>query len=312
MDTIDAMIPVWRPDARLKKSVERLLEQTRPVRSITLILSIDASWDEQLVETWFEGEDRVHIEKIPKKDFNHGGTRRKWAFGNDADILLFLVQDAVPRGKRLVEKLTEDLADPTCAVTYARQVPGFGCDAIETYMRFFNYPARSRTKTKDALKSGSIKACFTSNVCAAYRRDWFLKTGGFEPQILLSEDSVYAAKALKADARIIYNADAKVIHAHNYSYGIYWKRNFDIGAVHKMYESIFGTLSSEKEGIRLVAQTALYLLRKRKVMLLPRLFFLSGTKFLAYQAGKHYNRLPGRLIEAWSWDPEFWRRKRNE
>lgn len=312
MEIVDAMIPVWRPDARLKKSVELLLAQTFPVRSITLILSVDDSWDDRIIEQWFLAESRVRVVRIPKKEFNHGGTRQDWAHTSDADILLYMVQDAVPRGRTLVEKLVGSLADSSHAVVYARQLPGFGCDAIETYMRFFNYPARSSVKTKDALKTGSIKACFTSNVCAAYRRDWFEKLGGFEPQILLSEDSVYAAKALKSGANIIYNANAKVVHAHTYSYGIYWKRNFDIGAVHKMYDSIFGTLSSEKEGIRLVAQTALYLIRKRKVFLLPRLFALSGTKYLAYQAGKHYNRLPEKLRIRWSWDSDFWRRNNYE
>lgn len=311
MYIVDAMIPVWRPDIRLKKSVEKLLDQSYPLRKITLVLSIDGTWNEKEVEEWFADSDRVEFRKIPKESFNHGGTRREWAQGSDADIFLYLVQDAVPAGKRLVEKLVESLRNPAHAVAYARQIPGFGCDEIETYMRFFSYPAKSEKRTREKFEKGGVRDCFTSNVCAAYRRDWYEKIGGFEEQILLSEDSVYAAKALEAGAEIIYNANAKVVHAHQYDYATYWKRNFDIGAVHKKYESIFKKLSAEKEGIRLVRQTFFYLLQKKKVWLVPRLILLSGTKFLAYQAGKHYNRLPKKLVEEWSWDLYYWRRKTN-
>lgn len=310
MYIVDAMIPVWRPDIRLKKCVDKLLWQSYPIRKITLVLSVDDSWDEKIVEAWFVDEDKVEIHRIPKSDFNHGGTRDRWAKESDADILLFLVQDAVPIGDRMVRRMAESLKNPEHAVVYGRQMPGFGCDLIETFVRFFNYPARSEIKTKERLESGSIKACFTSNVCAAYRKDWYERVGGFEHQILLSEDSVYAAKVLKAGAKVIYNAEAKVKHAHCYSYRIQWKRNFDIGAVHKMYDDIFGILSSEKEGVKLVKQTAWYLIRKKRIRLLPRLVLLSGTKFLAYQAGKHYDKLPDKLIETWSWDSYYWRRKK--
>ena len=141
-----------------------------------------------------------------------------------------------------------------------------------------------------------------------YRKDWYDKIGGFEEHILLSEDSVYAAKALLAGADVIYNADAHVIHAHNFGYRVQWKRNFDIGVVHKMYDEIFGRLSSEKEGVELVKGTALHLLKQKRLRLLPRLFCLSAVKFLGYQAGKRYDKLPMWLVKKWSWDQYYWRR----
>lgn len=311
MCVVDAMIPVKDPDERLKKCVDRLLVQSLAIRKITLVLSIGRTWDGHNVEEWLSSEKRVEIIRIPEEDYNHGGTRHRWAKEGDAEYLLFVVQDAVPASRDLVERMIESLKDSRHAVVYARQIPGPDCDEIERYTRYFNYPARSLKKTGAGLAEGGVKDCFTSNVCAAYRRDWYERIGGFEEEILLSEDSVYAAKALQAGGEAIYNAGARVIHGHHYGYSTQWRRNFDIGVVHKQYDAIFGGLSAEREGARLVKGTALYLMRKKRARLLPRLILLSAVKLLAYQAGKHYNRLPAWLVRKWSWDKYYWRRKEN-
>lgn len=308
MCTIDVMIPVWNPDVRLRQCVEMLLKQSQEVRKITLVFSIDSEWNDEQAEGWFFDCDKIEIIRIQRENFNHGGTRKRWGETSDADFLLFLVQDAVPQDDTLVKKLVKSLEDERNALVYARQIPGFGCDEIEKYARYFNYPTYSLKKTKDKLVKGGIKDCFTSNVCAMYRRDWYEKIGGFEDRIPLSEDSVYAAKVLMAGADVIYNAEAQVMHAHKFGYCAQWKRNFDIGVVHKEYNSIFGKLSSEKEGIQLVKETALYLLREKKIALLPRLVLLSAVKFCGYQAGKRFNKLPIWLVTKWSLDRYYWRR----
>lgn len=311
MNTIDVMIPVWRPDQRLRWSVERLLDQTQSIRKITLICSEESGWNGKEVKEWAGDLPGVQVEMIKKKDYNHGGTRHSWTSRSDADLFLFLVQDAVPADRYLVERMAKCLQDPRNAVVYARHVPAFGCDKIERYTRCFNYPSRSVRKTPDG-RSGGIKDCFSSNVCAMYRRDWYERIGGFERQILLSEDSVFGAKALAMGAAVVYCSQAKVLHAHRYGYGTLWKRYFDIGAVHRMYRNLFAEYSSEKEGIRLVKETAGYLWREKAIALFPRLFLQSGVKFLAYQFGKHYDRLPEKFVECWSWDKEYWRRKKYE
>lgn len=311
----DIMIPVWKPDKRLKNCVIRLLKQTVDIRKITLVLSVDSTWNGEMVEKWFENEEKVEIRRIPKEKFNHGGTRHDWTKTSDADYFLFLVQDAVPVDNRLAERLINCIKEEKNAVAYARQIPFRTSDKIEKYGRYFNYPPSTERKTGKKLKGGGIKDCFTSNVCAAYRRDRYEKIGGFERNILLSEDSVFAAKALLCGADVIYCAEAKVFHSHHYRYRTQWERNFDIGVVHRQYEKIFKGLSSEKEGIRLVKNTAVYLLKKKRADLLPRLFLLSSVKCIAFEFGKHYEKFPRRLVERWSWDKKYWRRRedgRNE
>lgn len=46
---------------------------------------------------------------IAKKDFDHGGTRQFGAEHSDADVMVFMTQDAVPADEFLVENLVESL-----------------------------------------------------------------------------------------------------------------------------------------------------------------------------------------------------------
>lgn len=309
MDTVDVMIPVWRPDKRLEQCVRMLQQQSYPIRSITLILSVDKTRQEEWVkrvEAHFEGISGINIKKIDKKNFNHGGTRHAWAAESDADILFFMVQDAVPADREMLRRLVEVLEDPVNAVAYARHIPDGRCDAVETFTRYFTYPPKGAVKTQEDRKKHGIEGCFTSNVCAAYRRDWYEKVGGFERKIPLSEDSVFAARALDSGAAVVYLAEARVIHSHQFSYRTQWKRNFDIGVVHKKYKDIFGNTVAEKRGARLIKETAGYLIRHGKVHLIPRLLWMGVVKAGAYTAGKHYNRLPESLINKWTLDKAYW------
>ena len=312
MQRVDIMIPVWKPDHRLKKCVEALLKQTYPINSITLVLSEDEDskdWIEQ-VERWFAATPQITMKKIEKTTFNHGGTRHQWAKEAEGDILLFMVQDAVPADEKMLEYMVDALKNEKLAVVYARHIPRRESSAIESYTRWFTYPSRDCLKTWDTLIKTGMKGCFTSNVCAAYSNAWYKKVGGFSEHILLSEDSVYAAGALKKGGEVLYLAKSRIIHSHQFSYKTQWKRNFDIGVVHKKYEGVFGKDASEKEGLRLIAGTAGYLIKKKKYGLLPQLFLLSAIKATAYEFGKHYQFLPKRLIQKCTLNTSYWEEKK--
>ena len=62
----------------------------------------------------------VHIQP---SEFDHGGTRHLGASQSQADILLFMTQDAVPYDEHLLEELLKPLEDERVAVSYARQLP---------------------------------------------------------------------------------------------------------------------------------------------------------------------------------------------
>lgn len=294
MQNIDVMIPVYRPDVRLRTCVGRLLRQEYPVRCITLLISRDGDkcgdWEAQVYQ-WFQNEQKVVFETVDKQEFNHGSSRNEWASESDADVLLFMVQDAVPADRCLTKYLIDGMIKTGAAIAYARHLPTPGCSEIERMTRLFNYPSESTLKQQQDKHKMGIKWCFTSNVCAAYNRQWFERIGGFEPHVLSTEDSIFAARVLSRGGTVYYCAEAKVVHAHDYDIRQQWVRNFHIGMMHHRYRQIFGRLRASREGLRMVRQCSHSLIRKQKYGELIPLWEMSLIKYAGYWCGKGYEAI---------------------
>ena len=103
-----------------------------------------------------------------------------------------------------------------------------------------------------------------------------------------------------------YAADARVIHSHNYTAMEQFHRNFDLAVSQTDHPEIFQGIASEGEGMRLVKKTAGYLMKKRYYLLLPKLIWQSGWKYLGYRAGKSYRHLPKKLVLKFTSDKSYW------
>ena len=180
------------------------------------------------------------------------------------------------------------------------------CHVIERYTRSFNYGKESRIKTADDLETLGIKTFFCSNVCAMYRRSTYEALGGFERHTIFNEDMIYAGKLIQNGYAVAYCAEAKVYHSHNYSGLQQFHRNFDLGVSQAEHPEIFQMVRSESEGIRMVKQTAAFLCHSKKGYLLPKLIWQSGWKYLGYQLGKRYEKLPEWLIRLCTMSPGYW------
>ncbi len=301
--TVDVVIPVYRPDEKLQQLYHRLQRQKYAVRKLIIIETeseIPLSYPE-------EGKCLTEVVKITKKEYDHGGTRNMGARMSDADIVVFMTQDAVPADRDLIGNLVKALVEHgNAAVAYARQLPAKDCNTIENFTRQFNYPPRDRVQcAKDIEKSG-IKAFFCSDVCAAYRKDRLLEAGGFEEKVIFNEDMIFAAKTILNGGEVIYVSDARVIHSHNYTAVQQFKRNFDLAVSQAQHPEVFAEVRSEGEGIRLVKQTELYLLRTGKFWLTGCLLLHSACKYAGYFLGKRYQRLPKRLILKCTSNKNYW------
>lgn len=228
-------------------------------------------------------------------------------------FLLFLTQDAIPADDCLIERLYEAFAtgresdrQQPVAAAYARQLPMPDCHVIERYTRSFNYGKESRIKTADDLEMLGIKTFFCSNVCAMYRRSTYEALGGFERHTIFNEDMIFAGKLIQNGYAVAYCAEAKVYHSHNYSGLQQFHRNFDLGVSQAEHPEIFQMVRSESEGIRMVKQTAAFLCHSKRGYLLPKLIWQSGWKYLGYQLGKRYEKLPEWLIRRCTMSPGYW------
>ncbi len=308
METVDVIIPVYKPDRGFLTLVERLETQTAPVNRIIIMNTEQKYFDRLLYGTALEGRyHNITVKHLSKREFDHGHTRNQGVKLSRADVFIMMTQDAIPADEYLVERLLAGLRGERTAVAYARQLPGRESSEIERYTRDFNYPEQSEVKTKADLPRLGIKTFFCSNVCAAYKREIFDALGGFVNRAIFNEDMLYAAGAVNADYHIAYVAEAKVYHSHNYTYRQQFHRNFDLGVSQADHPEVFAAYPSESEGIRLVKSMAAHLKKKGMGNKIPDVILQSGFKYAGYLCGKRYRRLPGRLVIAMSSNKEYWK-----
>lgn len=313
LPTVDVIVPVYKPDQTFGRLLRMLVRQTHPARRIIIMNTERSYWNDQEY-SWVPG---LEVHHVTKEEFDHGGTRNQGASYSDADVMVFMTDDAVPQDEFLLERLAEEFgkqgpAGETVAEVYGRQMPAKDCRRIERYNREFNYPAESRVKTKGDLDTLGIKTYFASNVCCAYRRDIFEKQGGFITRTIFNEDMIYAAGVIQAGYAIAYGAEAKVIHSHNLSAKEQFHRNFDLAVSQADHPEIFERVPSEGEGIRMVKGTASRLLKSGHGWLIPSLVWNSGWKYLGYRMGKRYRRLPKALVRACSMNQAYWDKKERD
>ena len=301
---MDVIIPTYHPGKEFERIIEQLSQQTYPINKILVMNTEEKYWD----NNWENRFPLLQVKHLPKEEFDHGGTRKKAAEWSDADIMVFMTQDAVPGNATLIEKLVKALQqEETIGAAYARQLPAENCNELEKFTRAFNYPANSSVKTKADLPEYGIKTFFCSNVCAAYRKDFYEKLGGFVEKTIFNEDMIYAGTLIDKGYGIAYAADAEVIHSHNYSSIQQLHRNFDLGVSQAQHPEIFAGIVSEGEGIRLVKKTLLHLLSRGKLWLVPKLILQSGCKYIGFFAGKRYEKLPKKMIMWFTMDQSYWK-----
>lgn len=305
---IDVIIPAYKPDEKMIRLIEMLEKQTLSVNKIIVVNTKEKYPAASCIgDGFFDAHEKVVVYPISKDEFDHGKSRNLGASKSEADILVYMTQDAVPADEFLMEKLVKPLADTTVACSYARQLPDNKSTMVEILTREFNYPAVGIIKSKDDLANLGIKTYFCSNVCCAYNAGIFKKLEGFINHTIFNEDMIYAAKAIANGYKVAYAADAEVIHAHNYSAIQQFHRNFDLGVSQADHPEIFGGISSESEGIKMVKEIMHKLRKKGHGKEIPNYILTSGCKFIGYRMGKKYNRLPMWLVRKCTMNPMYWK-----
>lgn len=304
---IDVIIPVYRPGRELFELLDRLENQTCKVRNIILMNTEEKYFQQLVFGRKFEEQYRnVKVYHLSRREFDHGGTRHRGVKYSDAEIFITMTQDAMPADRFLVERLIEGFGE-NVAVVYARQLADERSGQLEKISRQFNYPDESRVKTAADLQTLGIKTYFCSNVCAAYRRDIYDELGGFIRHTIFNEDMIYAAGAVQAGYGIAYQADARVVHSHNYTNLQQLRRNFDLGVSQAQHPEIFRGVASESEGKRLVREAFRQLKEKKELYRFPEFLLQCCFKYTGYLLGKHYNKLPRKWVLAITSNKEYWR-----
>ena len=299
---VDVIIPVYHPGKEFDRVIEKLTEQTYEINCIILLHTKDG----QSLGYLKEKSKNIVIVDIEPEEFDHAATRDKGIRMSEADIVICMTQDACPDNENLIKELAESLEKEDVVVAYARQLPRKESTILEKYTRQFNYPPESKIKSFEDLEKMGIKTYFCSDVCAAYNKDIYIRNGGFEKKAIFNEDMIYAAKAVRNGQKIYYNANARVVHSHNYSFAQQFHRNFDMAVSQAQHPEVFEAVSSEKEGMKLIKNTVIYLLKKKRPLMIWKLFTDCVAKYSGYLLGKKYRKLPKKFILKCTMNPRYW------
>jgi rhamnosyltransferase len=300
---IHLFIPTLNAGSIWPQVVEAIRKQT--YRIARVIVMDSGSKDNTLDPELLNGFDLIHLNK---KDFDHGGTRQMAVNRYpDADLYLFLTQDAILADADAIGNLVNHFSDPEIGMAYGRQLPHSGAKVLETHARLFNYTDQSRKRSLEDAPVYGIKTISCSNSFAAYRKEAFEDAGGFPSGSILGEDVIIAGQMLLKGWKMAYAADAKVYHSHDYSITEEFKRYFDIGVFHADNLWIFESFGrAEGEGLKYLKSELKHVL-KHQPLALPRSVFSLAGKYLGYRIGLLSRNFPVWLNKKFSMHRQHWK-----
>lgn len=269
------------------------------------VLVLDSESKDQTHEIAMKAGFRV--ETIPARNFRHGKSRQFAAsFVPQAKILVFMTQDAMLANAGAIPNLVSAFDDPTVGAAFGRQLPRKGAGAIERHGRLFNYPDSSYVRVYEDRERVGFRAIFFSNSFSAYRRDAFDTAGGFDPEVIIGEDSTMAAKLQASGWKTAYCSEAKVIHSHDFNFSQTLSRYFDTGVYHARKPELIDIYGGAGgEGRKFVISEFNYL-RKHDPLAIPRAIMLTVAKYLGYKLGRIEAHLPLSLKLKLTGQRSFW------
>jgi len=252
----------------------------------------------------------ARIEQVPPDRFDHGSTRTRAAELARGEILVYLTQDALPADDQCLARLTAPLRQrEEVAASYGRQVARADSSLFAKHLRWFNYGEISGIRGKEDREQLGFRTVFISNSCAAWRRGPLAAAGYFGRDQIFGEDSCALGRLLLLGYRVAYVAEARVIHAHDYSLVQEFRRYFDVGVFHRREQWLrdeFGTASGA--GRAYVISEMKRIIAEKRYLLLPVSVARNLMKLLGYRTGLLHQRLPAGLCARLSMNPGWWAR----
>jgi rhamnosyltransferase len=298
------MISVIIPTHNAEPYIHDLLKSLREQTADCEIVVIDSSSRDNTVRIADSYNVKTRI--IVKGQFDHGGTRNLAVREARGDIIVFLTQDAIPANEYFLERLIKPLADPQIAATYGRQIPRVNAKPTEKFTRSFNYPDTPLLKDMNSISKLGIKTFFFSNVCSAIRKTQFEKLRGFREKVIMNEDMLFAGNLIKSGYKIAYVPEAVVIHSHNYSWVMQFKRYFDIGVFLKNNSRELHYTKADNVGVEFLKEEIFHLYRNGDYIWLPYVLGEAISKYIGYKIGQRFSLIPNRMRRKLSMHSSYW------
>jgi len=296
------LIPTLNAGSKWVEALNTIIQQTH--KSENHIIIDSGSTDDTVEIARSFG---FKVISIPKQEFNHGRTRQLLVDKSDADICIFLTQDAILASADSIKNLIAAFYDATVGMAYGRQLPHKNAQPLEAHARLFNYPESSETVSINDIDQKGFKVFFCSNSFSAYRRSALLSVGGFPSDSIMGEDAIVAAKMLAAGYKKSYVANATVYHSHSYSLKEEFRRYFDTRVFHEQNNWLIQKYGKPTgEGVKFL-QSELKYSFKHNLKITLKSISSTAAKWLGYKSGKYYNKMPTSLLKKVSMHKFYWK-----
>ena len=295
------VIPVLNAEGYVPDLFEAFRNQN-PSRPNAIILVDSQSTDATVSRAANYENARV----IPIDDFSHGRSRNMGAQVSDADIIVFLSQDALPDGESWLSELVKPFEDDRVAAAYSRQIPRDDASPMERFFIQTRFPdGAPLRREKGAKASLCLEDVFFSNVSAAVRRDLLLKYP-FDETLIMSEDQQLSRDLIEAGYTVVYQPGSRVIHSHRYRLKDVFQRYFDSVYSLTLIFPKHGLGTSISMGFRYLWTETVYV-AQTKPLWLPYYFLYTLAKTSGTIASHFAERMPRWLLRRVSLHAYHWK-----
>jgi rhamnosyltransferase len=168
----------------------------------------------------------IRAVEIKPEEFHHGRTRNLGASLTSGRYIVYITADALPVDNRWLQKLTVPLKEEGVAMVTGRQITWEHIKPPEKFFYIYSFP-----EWKIEVRKGVEPyrdSIFISDVNAAYRREVW-ENYRFSEKIVQAEDKEIARRIIADGGTIIYEPEAAVYHAHDFTLRSLWSRSKDAG-----------------------------------------------------------------------------------
>ncbi len=244
--------------------------------------------------------------RIEPEEYNYGGTRNLGVRMTKGEICVCLSADIKVANRQWLRIMLRHFKDERVAGVYSRQIPWPDASPMEQFSRLRFYPPKRRFFEYSKTDGIGMEQLFFSNVSSAIRRDIYEQFP--LPEMLKSEEWVWARTVLKAGYCIVYEPESIVYHSHHYTLRQVFREYFDSGA---SFTAVFpGTSFSSTSliglGIRYLLDEMQFLARIRRLRKIPYALFYEFIKGLGLLLGTGYRRLPEGLRRRFTKKRDHW------
>lgn len=194
------IVPVWNGAATLGLCLSALAEQTVGADRFEVIVVDDGSSDDSATVAAEWGAQVLYQDRAGAGAARNHGVRQA-----KSDLLLFTDADCEPQSDWMA-KMLAPLTDPDVT-----GVKGIYRTRQRSWVARF---AQAEYEEKYDRLAKTAQIDFVDTYAAAYRRDSFVKAGGFDPVFILDEDQELSFRLAKAGHRLVFAPDAVVYHLH--------------------------------------------------------------------------------------------------